>query len=476
MNEQKQSIIYPISLQYRQHWQQWEAIRELVQNAMDSDKNTAKIYKQDGNLIIEDKGRGLQVKHLLLGISDKQDKENARGQFGEGLKIALIVLKRLGYNVEIISNNLHCTVDTVDIEGEKCLKINYEHNGITFDGTKVIIHNYNGETYDDRFVQKDNKTTLFNDTFYGQIIEKPNNGSDGELYVKDIYVCKLKNSEFSYNLKRIQLEESRNIPNEYTVKRNIANVWSSCNNKTLWVRMFKAMEQNKYERQADFTFMCFSNNVEKVIKETFNELYPNHVIQTSPMLAKECVWRNKQIIDWLDPNTHGDLIKLLPTDKQFLEEYSKGQDIEVNEETLTLTEKKNLETARKIAKMVKPEYDVKVYIMSNDEVLGKAYNPIRLNRKIMDNKQQVISTTVHELAHLYYNVDDMTVEQIHRIADLAAIPIIKLLTQTQNECDFETTLLQCKVKDYTQYKISIPKKLIEEKGLKKGDVIKVKIQ
>jgi hypothetical protein len=70
----------------------------------------------------------------------------------------------------------------------------------------------------------------------------------------------------------------------------------------------------------------------------------------------------------------------------------------------------------------------------------------------------------------------MTVEQIHKIADLAAIPIIKLLVQTENEYDFETTLLECKVKDYTQYKISIPKKLIQEKGLKKGDVIKVRIQ
>ena len=476
MNEQKQSIIYPISINYRSHWNEWSAIRELVQNALDSDKQTTRIYKQDGNLIIEDKGKGLQVKHLLLGISEKEDTENARGQFGEGLKIALIVLKRLGYDVEIISNNLHCTIDTVDIEGEKCLKINYEHNGLTFNGTKVIIHNYKGSTYEDKFIMNGNKTILFHDNFWGDIIEKPNSNNDGELYVKDIYVCKLKNSEFSYNLNRIELEESRNIPNEYTVKRNIANVWSSCNDKTLWIRMFKAMEYNKYERQTDFDLCFFPENVKKVIKETFRELYPNHVVKTSDVLAKECIWRNKEVIDWLDVANHKDLIELLPTDRQFLEEYSKGQDTEVNEETLSITEKNNLEIARKIAKMIKPEYDVKVYIMGNNEVLGKAYNPIRLNRKIMGDKQQVISTTIHELAHLYYNVDDMTVEQIHRIADLAAIPIIKLLTQTQTEYDFETTLLECKVKDYTQYKISIPKKLIQEKGLKKGDTIKVTIK
>jgi hypothetical protein len=473
--EEKQ-IIYPITLEYRKHWNEWEAIRELIQNALDSDKETTRIYKQDENLIIEDKGKGLQVKHLLLGISEKQDKENARGQFGEGLKIALIVLKRLGYNVEIISNNLHCTVDTVDIEGEKCLKINYEHNGLTFNGTKIIIHNYKGQTYEDKFIMNGNKTILFHDAFWGDIIEKPNSNIDGELYVKDIYVTKIKNSEFSYNLKKIDLEESRNIPNEYTVKRNIANVWASCNNKTLWIRMFKAMEQNRYERQADFEFIYFSNNVEKIIKETFKELYPNHVVKTSDVLAKECIWRNKEVIDWLDPNTHGDLIKLLPTDKQFLEEYSKGQDIEVNEETLSITEKKNLEIARKIAKMVNPNYNVKVYIMGNNEVLGKAYNPIRINRKIMDNTEQVISTTLHELTHLFYGIGDMTVEQIHRLTDLAAIPIIKLLIQIEKEYDFETTLLECKVKDYTQYKISIPKKLIQEKGLKKSDKIKVKIQ
>jgi len=473
MNEQKQ-IIYPITLEYRKHWTEWEAIRELVQNALDSDKETTRIYKQDGNLIIEDKGKGLQVKHLLLGISEKQDKENARGQFGEGLKIALIVLKRLGYDVEIISNDLHCKVDVAEIEGEKCLKIIYEHNGLTFNGTKIIIHNYKGSTYENRFIMNGNKTILFHNDFWGDIIEKPYGEKDGELYVKDIYVCKLKNSEFSYNLNRIQLEESRNVPNEYTVKRNMAMVWSSCNDKILWIRMFKAMEYNKYERQADFDLCFFPENVKKVIKETFRELYPNHVVKTSDILARECIWRNKKVIEWLDPNTHKDLVELLPTDKQFLEEFSKGEDIEVNEETLTFKEKENLEIARKIAKMVNPNYDVKVYIMNKDEVLGKAYNPIRLNRKIMENRQQVISTTIHELAHLYYNVDDMTMEQIHRIADLAAIPIIKLLTQT--EYDFETTLLQCKVKNYIQYKISIPKRLVEEKGLKKGDKVKVKIQ
>jgi len=476
MNEQKQSIIYPISINYRSHWNEWSAIRELVQNALDSDKQTTRIYKQDGNLIIEDKGKGLQVKHLLLGISEKEDTENARGQFGEGLKIALIVLKRLGYDVEIISNNLHCTIDTVDIEGEKCLKINYEHNGLTFNGTKVIIHNYKGSTYEDKFIMNGNKTILFHDNFWGDIIEKPNSNNDGELYVKDIYVCKLKNSEFSYNLNRIELEESRNIPNEYTVKRNIANVWSSCNNKTLWIRMFKAMEQNKYERQANFEFVYFSINVKKIIKETFKELYPNHVIKTNDVLAKECIWRNRLVIDWLDVANHKDLIELLPTDKEFLEDYSKGEDIEVNEETLSITEKKNLEIARKIAKMINPNYDVKVYIMGNNEVLGKAYNPIRINRKIMDNTEQVISTTLHELTHLFYGIGDMTVEQIHRLTDLAAIPIIKLLIQTEKQYDFETTLLECKVKDYTQYKISIPKKLIQEKGLKKGDTIKVTIK
>jgi hypothetical protein len=468
-------IIYPISLKYRSHWDEWCCIRELVQNALDSDKETTRIYKQDGNLIIEDKGKGMQVKHLLLGISEKQN-EDARGQFGEGLKIALIVLKRLGYDVEIISNDLHCKVDTAEIEGEKCLKIIYEHNGLTFNGTKIIIHGYKGETYEDRFIMNGNKTILFHDDFFGDIIEKPYRENDGELYVKDIYVCNLKNSEFSYNLNKIQLEESRNIPNEYSVKRNIANVWASCNNKTLWIRMFKAMEYNKYERQAEFEFVVFTSEVKKAVREAFNELYPNHVVKTNDILAKECIWRNKQIIDWLDVTNHKDLIELLPTDKQFLEEYSEGEDIEVNEGTLTLTEKANLEIARKIAKMVKPEYDVKVYIMNDDKVLGKACNPIKLNRKIMENKQQVISTTIHELTHLYYKVDDMTVEQIYRIADLATIPIIKLLTETQTEYDFETTLLECKVKDYTQYKISIPKRLIQEKGLKKGDKVKVKIQ
>ncbi|MGB9855852.1 MAG: ATP-binding protein, partial [Caldisericum exile] len=457
---------------YRKHWSTWEAIRELFQNALDSDKNTAKIYKENGDLIIEDKGRGMQVKHLLLGISDKEDKENARGQFGEGLKIALIVLKRLGYDVEIISNNLHCTVDTIEIEGEKCLKINYEHNGKTFNGTQIIIHDYDGETYQDRFVLGGNKTVLYHNDYYGDILEKEK--EYGELFVKDIYVTKIGNSEFSYNLKQVKLEESRNIADEWSLRYNIGYLFESCIDKQLWIRLFKALKDDKYESNM-ILHNIYNDETKPIIIEAFKEVFPDSVALTNPLLKNEVLWRNKEIVTCINPQTMDGIINVLKeaklTDIEFLKEHDGKDDIEVNEEALTETEKENLAIARQLCKMVDKGYDVKPYIMGNNDILGVADNPIKLNRKILNNKEKTISTVIHELTHLHYGIRDMTVEQIHKLSDMAALIIGDLIRQE----GYETTLLESKIGIYRQYRVSVPIDIVKAKGLKKGDKVKVKI-
>ncbi len=82
-------IKYPISANYVSHWGIWEAAREILQNAMDAPQYN--VSYTDGEMIVTNPG-SLNLKALLLGESDKA--EGARGQYGEGLKLAMLIAAR----------------------------------------------------------------------------------------------------------------------------------------------------------------------------------------------------------------------------------------------------------------------------------------------------------------------------------------------------------------------------------------------
>ena len=94
----KEKIVYPISIDYCSNWSIRDALREFIANALDTDTEIRVEYK-DGKGRIVDSGDGIRLKHFIFGISEK-NKEDI-GQFGEGLKVASLVLARNGREVEI---------------------------------------------------------------------------------------------------------------------------------------------------------------------------------------------------------------------------------------------------------------------------------------------------------------------------------------------------------------------------------------
>ena len=94
---------YPISSNYVSAWTVQDATRELLQNAMDSGEWRV---EADGSLV--NKGT-LRPEHFLLGCSEKTSSD-AIGQFGEGLKLALLVLARNGYTVSINTLTFGCAL------------------------------------------------------------------------------------------------------------------------------------------------------------------------------------------------------------------------------------------------------------------------------------------------------------------------------------------------------------------------------
>ncbi len=85
-------------------WDVPRALAEFLQNALDErDQGADMVIEHDGTFAtIADDGKGIELRHLAIGETDKS--ETDRGHFGEGFKVALLVLEREGRLVSISSN------------------------------------------------------------------------------------------------------------------------------------------------------------------------------------------------------------------------------------------------------------------------------------------------------------------------------------------------------------------------------------
>lgn len=95
-----------LSVDYVNNWGTWEAVREIWQNALDFNNYTHtwtshELDNKPNVLRITSKDVALEKDTLLLGKSTKANDKKTIGQFGEGYKLACLVLARMGKKVTI---------------------------------------------------------------------------------------------------------------------------------------------------------------------------------------------------------------------------------------------------------------------------------------------------------------------------------------------------------------------------------------
>lgn len=104
------TFVLPIVRGYVAHWGLVEAVRELLQNALDSDSPFEWEFRTevagDGEdlvrtLSVVSRNATLDPRTLLLGQTTKAGEADKIGSFGEGYKIAMLVLLREGYMLVI---------------------------------------------------------------------------------------------------------------------------------------------------------------------------------------------------------------------------------------------------------------------------------------------------------------------------------------------------------------------------------------
>src|SRR5213075_1351725 len=184
---------YPLSMarDYVRHWGLKEGIREILQNAIDSKDSPFEFEFGEDWLSIISSNACLDPSTLVLGSTSKADDTESIGSFGEGYKLALLVLTRLGYTVHIENRerlwlptfkySQQFGIDTLCIEEYLCTT--NDHGGLAF----VV----GGLSPDDMTAICE--SCLQMQPAFEDIIEVPQGrilpSLKGKLYVNGLFVC-----------------------------------------------------------------------------------------------------------------------------------------------------------------------------------------------------------------------------------------------------------------------------------------------
>lgn len=208
---------------YVSDWTFNDAIRELIQNGTDQEiidkDNKFSIdydYKSKVIRLTNTKSR-LKINTLLLGRSSKSDNDDTVGQFGEGYKVAALVLNRLGKTFTIYNNerNEIWTSKFKNSEKwrEKILAFYVDKVPTNSSGLVIEVGNVSEDEYEDLadvwigFHYLDEESKI--ETSYGDILldEEFSN----KIFVNGLSVDCSEEMQYGYNFKAkyIKLERDR---------------------------------------------------------------------------------------------------------------------------------------------------------------------------------------------------------------------------------------------------------------------------
>lgn len=227
-----------LSPKYVTTWGLKEAIREILQNAIDcqSDGHKVDVTYSEKKLVINTIGTTLPRTTLLLGESGKDDSRYI-GKYGEGYKLALLVLTRMNKPVKIFTNNEVWTpaFEMSETFGEMTLTINigpssqYQNECVAFEIDEIEQHEMLSLRDDfialEKFLGRSIGATR--ESEYGTVLL--NSEYQGKFYVNGLFVQKDTEFKYGYDFKSeyVNLDRDRKAINYYDLKELTARALTS---------------------------------------------------------------------------------------------------------------------------------------------------------------------------------------------------------------------------------------------------------
>jgi len=277
---------------YVSRWTAVHGIRELIQNALDSDSPF--VYElgfdEQGHFLrLSSEFSSLTPQTLLLGATSKRESDSAIGSFGEGYKIALLVLTREGYDVELLNGDFvwRPRFKMSRTFGEEVLVID-EH--VSSDrgnkGLSFVVRGIDDDLRDkviaSCLLMQDNVGQVKKTKFGDILLDRP-----GLLYVGNLFVCET-DLKFGYNIlpKFIRLERDRQTVDSWDLKDTTIKMWYDVGDMERVAEMLS-------DQVPDVEYARY--NAPEIIKEecykVFRKNNPGALIASSPTEMREMVER-----------------------------------------------------------------------------------------------------------------------------------------------------------------------------------------
>lgn len=221
-------IKLPLADDYVSNWGIDKALRELYQNAIDREQEKenvqmiSKYYKDRRMLCVGNQNTKLESKTLVLGSSTKKGNDSMIGSYGEGYKLAFLVLCREGFKVSVRNNNeiwhVYLEYDAFfdsDILHIEIEEIESKNQDLIFIISGLLNLDYEKYKEDNLRLSppKQKNETKYGDRLAEQKYEKA-------VFVSGLYVCHVKDKFlYGYNIKPqyIHLDRDRTQVDEYAM-------------------------------------------------------------------------------------------------------------------------------------------------------------------------------------------------------------------------------------------------------------------
>lgn len=432
---------------YVKDWDTWSALRELIQNALDAHDQGFEMSISRGTGVskpikIRNAGVSLSRSTLLLGTTSK-DSGEFRGKFGEGMKLALLVLARTGAKVQVFTgaDKWVPELSKSDAFGDTLLKIRVSPRTYANE-VEVQIHGVSDaewQNLNERLINIPGlpKTKLrptdMIDAGKSKVLLSEN--FKGKLFSRGICVGMLPDQyAFGYDLPGVELDRDRKMADPWSLRFHLAEALALAteSGKIPGETLIDILGRDTGEAMAiaaryDNIYKD-KDALSKNVAKAFHEKHGDDAIPVSSMaesleadrhqLKGRMVSKAIKFLVEKEDGTLEDRMKLRRMDAMKL--YSVDE--------LTPAELENLLWATRLTSIVEPAFTLdrlQVVDFYADETACGTYNPqtglIRVAKRILVDRRELLATVVHETAHGWGNDGSVSherkIEQI--FADIA---------------------------------------------------------
>lgn len=211
-------IKYPISSGYMAHWGVPEGIRELLQNAVDTGAYTVS-NTDTGIVITNEVSVDFTLDNLTLFGETTKHTSATIGKFGEGFKLALLILAKANIPHLVTVNKCKIFGSIVDNKFQMHITGKFDKPSLV----TITIDSLEAQQYVQDLLLRRQEHSVIASTQHGDALLP-----GGKLYVNGLFICKT-DFKYSYNFKSavVQLDRDRKTVANFELGWNTSKLWAA---------------------------------------------------------------------------------------------------------------------------------------------------------------------------------------------------------------------------------------------------------